>query len=81
MKKLHDLRHHPFVVRLEGSVLGRLATAMLAANMRDRALSIAGQAFIALVPLPVVMATIASASKGQAVADWLIGRFELEAVG
>ena len=62
---------------LQHSLVGRIVTALLQINLRDRALTLAGQAFLALVPLLIVLAVLVSSADGQAVADWLVGRFSL----
>jgi membrane protein len=58
-------------------LVSRVLRALLAVNLRDRALMLAGQAFIALIPLMIILATIASTADAQAVADWLVDRFSL----
>ncbi|MGH3460236.1 MAG: YhjD/YihY/BrkB family envelope integrity protein [Kribbellaceae bacterium] len=68
---------HPLVRRVKDSVAGRIVFALLEIRLYDRALTIAGQAFIALVPLMIVLATLLSSADAAAVADWLISRFDL----
>ena len=46
-------------------------------EFRDRVLMLAGQAFMALVPLLVVSATVVSAADGQGLADYFFRRFGL----
>lgn len=46
-------------------------------EFRDRVLMLAGQAFIALVPLLIVTATIMTSSDGQGLADYFIRKFGL----
>ena len=58
--------------------LGRLAWAMYEVRLRDRALTLAGQAFIALVPLLVVIASWLGSTGGEALGDYLVRSFELE---
>lgn len=55
----------------------RAVRAHLSVDVRDRVLMLAGQAFIALVPLLVVTATIMTSSDGQGLADYFIGKFDL----
>lgn len=57
---------------------GQLLFALFDLSMRDRALTLAGQAFIAVVPLVIVLATWLSASDGRAIGDWLVSHFGLE---
>jgi membrane protein len=82
MKGLAEWRADPRVRRVEQALettrVGRLAMALVRGNLRDKALTLAGQAFIALVPLLIVLATMASNSDSAAVATWLIDRFGLE---
>jgi hypothetical protein len=47
---------HPLVRRVENSLVGRIIVAAIEIRLYDRALTIAGQAFIALVPLLIVVA-------------------------
>lgn len=61
----------------QNSLLGRIVQALLQVNLRDRALTLAGQAFIALVPLLIVVAMLVGSSGGKAVADWFVSRFGL----
>jgi membrane protein len=68
---------HPTFLRLRATRPGQLATSLYEINLRDRALTLAGQAFIALVPLLIVLATAASGSDGKALADYLIDKFHL----
>ncbi|WP_433158324.1 YhjD/YihY/BrkB family envelope integrity protein [Kribbella sp. CA-247076] len=62
---------------VENSILWRIVVAALEIRLYDRALTIAGKAFIALVPLLIVLATLLSTSDSQAIGNWLIGKFEL----
>jgi membrane protein len=82
VKSLAHWRADPRVRRveegLESTRVGRLAMALARGNLRDKALTLAGQAFIALVPLLIVLATMASSSDSTAVGNWLIDRFGLE---
>jgi membrane protein len=74
-------REHPRVRQVERwvqrSLLWRIVVAIIEIRLYDRALTIAGQAFIALVPLMIVLATLLSSSDAAAVGDWLIRRFSL----
>lgn len=65
------------VDRLRPTPAGQLATALYEIQLRDRALTLAGQAFISLVPLMVVLATWISNADGAAVSGWLVDRFDL----
>ncbi|MEV0283086.1 MULTISPECIES: YhjD/YihY/BrkB family envelope integrity protein [unclassified Kribbella] len=62
---------------VQGSIVWRIVIAALQIRLYDRALSIAGKAFIALVPLLIVVATLLSTSDAEAVANWMITRFGL----
>lgn len=81
MKTLAQWRADPRVRRvevgLETTRVGRLAMALVRGNLRDKALTLAGQAFIALVPLLIVLATLASSSGTEGMAGWLVDRFGL----
>ncbi|MEV0799493.1 YhjD/YihY/BrkB family envelope integrity protein [Kribbella sp. NPDC050281] len=72
---------HPLVLRVvrivRQSVVWRIVVAAIEIRFYDRALTLAGQAFIALIPLLVVLATWFSSSDSLAVGDWLIERFSL----
>jgi membrane protein len=57
--------------------MGRCVRDFVAVRGIDRALVIASQAFTALVPLVLLVATLAPADRGDVVADALIGRFRL----
>jgi membrane protein len=72
-----ELLNHPLVERARNSFVGRIVMALLEVRLYERALTLAGQAFIALVPLLIVLATLLSSSDSEAVGDWLIDRFEL----
>lgn len=63
---------------VENSIIWRIVVATLEIRLYDRALTIAGKAFIALVPLLIVAATILSASDSQAIGSWLITKFQLD---
>ncbi|MFC4784025.1 YihY/virulence factor BrkB family protein [Nocardioides sp. MAHUQ-72] len=82
MKGLAEWRADPRLRHLESTLestrVGRLVLALYRGNLRDRALNLAGQAFVALVPLLIVLATMASSSDSTAVGTWLIDRFGLE---
>ncbi|QYJ04829.1 YihY/virulence factor BrkB family protein [Nocardioides panacisoli] len=56
---------------------GQLLVALREVQLRDRALTLAGQAFIALVPLLIVVASWIGTTGGAEVAEWLVDRFEL----
>jgi membrane protein len=72
---------HPQVRRVvrwvQKSLLGRIVVASLEIRLYDRALTLAGQAFIALVPLLILVATLLSGSGAVALGDWLVNRFAL----
>lgn len=72
---------HPLVLRVvrivRQSVVWRIVVASIEIRFYDRALTLAGQAFIALIPLLVVLATWFSSSDSLAVGDWVIDRFSL----
>lgn len=77
-------RQHPWVVRgrrlydeLLETPLGQLLVALREVQLRDRALTLAGQAFVALVPLLIVVASWIGTTGGTEVAEWLISRFQL----
>jgi membrane protein len=55
----------------------RCARGLLAVEARDRTFILAGQAFIALIPLMIVAATLTTASGGSTVAKYLVERYEL----
>lgn len=71
-------RTDPLLVAFLRTPLGKLARTLYEINLRDRALALAGQAFIALVPLFIVIATWLSAADGAAVGEWIIQHFALE---
>ncbi|MGW1347535.1 YhjD/YihY/BrkB family envelope integrity protein [Kribbella sp. NPDC002412] len=60
---------------VQGSIVWRIVIAALQIRLYDQALTLAGKAFIALVPLLIVIATFLSASDAEAVANWMIRRF------
>lgn len=62
---------------LRRRLVWRIVVAVLEIRLYDRALTLAGQAFIALVPLLIVVATLLTGSGALALGDWLIGRFAL----
>lgn len=70
-------RGQPWVRALEASLVGRVLAALFRVGLKDRALSLAGQAFMALVPMVVVLATVASSSGAQAVGTWLVEEYGL----
>lgn len=77
-------RQHPVVRRLEATYeelldtpLGHLALALREVRLRDRALTLAGQAFIALVPLLLVLAGWIGSAGGEGLAATLVDRFRL----
>ena len=59
-------------------VLVRILRVALTVDVRDRVLIIAGQSFIALVPLLIIIATLLSPSDGVEVADQMTERLHLE---
>jgi membrane protein len=65
------------VQRIQKSIVWRIVVAAIEIRLYDRALTIAGQAFIALVPLLIVLATLLRSSDAAAIGDWLIDRFAL----
>jgi membrane protein len=56
---------------LHGTFVGRVVIRTIAIGGYDRALALAAQAFVALVPLLLVIATTAPAAARQAAATWL----------
>lgn len=72
---------HPLVLRVVGtvrrSIVWRIVVAAIEIRFYDRALTLAGQAFIALIPLMIVLATMVSSSNSLAIGDWVIERFSL----
>jgi len=70
-------KSHPLVERARTSLLWRIVVALYEINLRDRALTLAGQAFIALVPLLIVVATLVTRSDAIAAANFLIDKFAL----
>lgn len=58
----------------------RSLRAHLDVEFRDRVLMLAGQAFIAIVPLLVVGATLATSADGDGVATYLIDKFGLTGI-
>ncbi|GAA1479132.1 hypothetical protein GCM10009623_35780 [Nocardioides aestuarii] len=71
------LRARQLYDELVDTPLGQLFVALREVQLRDRALTLAGQAFIALVPLLIVVASWIGSTGGTEVASWLIARFEL----
>ncbi len=78
VSRLKALRQDPRVARLLATPGGRLVLALVDLSVRDRALTLAGQAFIALVPLGIVLATWLSAEDGRAIGRWLVTHFGLD---
>lgn len=74
------LRDDPRVASVLESRPGQLGVALYEINLKDRALMLAGQAFIALVPLLIVIATVTTSDDGLQVGNWLINRFSLTGV-
>ena len=70
-------RVRPVVERIRAGLIWRIVVATIEIRLYDRALTIAGQAFIALVPLLIVLATMLSSSDSLAVGQWIIRRFAL----
>jgi membrane protein len=64
--------------RHEHTVPVRLVRVFLAIEGRDRILMLAGQAFIALIPLLIVVATVSGAGGASSVGGYLVRRFELD---
>jgi membrane protein len=73
----HRWAHHPLVRRLRNSLVGRILAALFEIRVYDRALMVAGLAFIALVPLLIVVATLLSRSDSMLIGNWLIAKFAL----
>ena len=79
-------RSHPAVVdrvldvvhRYERTVPVRLVRVFLAVDGRDRVLMLAGQAFIAVIPLLIVVATVSGTGGASAVGSYLVARFDLD---
>lgn len=71
------LRFAPQIDWLMGTIPGRCLRLFLRIEGRDRILALAGQAFIALVPLLIVVATVTSSVDGAAIGDYLVRRFDL----
>jgi membrane protein len=65
-------------IREDDSLLVRIARTLVSVDARDRVLALAGQAFIALIPLVIVLATAFSSADGAAVGNFFVERFELE---
>jgi membrane protein len=65
------------VRRLQTSLVWRIVVAALEIRLYDRALTIAGQAFIALVPLLIVLASLFGSADSQAISNRLIEQFAL----
>ncbi|MGW7680538.1 YhjD/YihY/BrkB family envelope integrity protein [Kribbella sp. NPDC054772] len=61
----------------EQTVIGRTVAAALEIRVYDRALTLAGKAFVALVPLLIVLATLLSGSGALALADFIVTKFGL----
>ncbi len=59
-------------------VVVRCVRRLAAADARDRVLILAGQAFIALIPLGIVIASLSTHARGDAMASYLIKRFDLD---
>lgn len=70
-------RTDPLVLRVLATPPGRLGLSLYDLNVRERALTLAGQAFLALVPLAVVAATWFTAEDSEAVGDWIIDQYDL----
>jgi membrane protein len=65
-------------VRPDDPVVIRLVRVALSVEVRDRVLIIAGQAFIAVVPLMIIVATLFTPEDGLSVANTFIERFNLD---
>ncbi len=65
-------------IREDDPLLVRIARTLVSVDARDRVLALAGQAFIALIPLVIVLATAFSSTDGEAVGDFFVERFDLE---
>ncbi len=64
--------------RHAGTVPVRLLRLFLRIDGRDRVLMLAGQAFIAVIPLLIVVASFAGADGSSAVGGYLVRRFDLD---
>ncbi|MBS2940066.1 YihY/virulence factor BrkB family protein [Nocardioides sp. J2M5] len=64
--------------RFEHTVPVRLVRVFLAVDGRDRVLMLAGQAFIAVIPLLIVVATVSGTGGAGAVGGYLVDRFDLD---
>lgn len=64
--------------RFEHTVPVRLVRVFLAVDGRDRVLMLAGQAFIAVIPLLIVLATVSGTGGADAVGTYLVRRFDLD---
>ena len=64
--------------RFEHTVPVRLFRLFVAIDGRDRILMLAGQAFIAVIPLLIVVATLTGVGGTTSVGSYLVRRFELE---
>ena len=78
VQRLRDWRDEPRLVAFLQTPAGRLVHSLVDLGARDRALTLAGQAFIALVPLVIVLATWLSAEDSRAVGDWVVRHYGLE---
>jgi len=59
-------------------VVIRCVRRLASADARDRVLILAGQAFIALIPLGIVIGSLSTHRRGDAMASYLIRRFDLD---
>ncbi|GAB3014874.1 hypothetical protein GCM10011376_07070 [Nocardioides flavus (ex Wang et al. 2016)] len=64
--------------RFEHTVPVRLVRLFVAIDGRDRILMLAGQAFIAVIPLLIVVATVSGTGGSSAVGSYLVRRFSLD---
>lgn len=71
------LRYGPVTPRPDEGFWLRCLRGLLALDTWDRVLMIAGQGFVALVPLLIVTATFSSSADGEAVARHVIERLDL----
>lgn len=76
-RPVQRIQKSPSVQRIQKSIVWRIVVATIEIRPYDRALTIAGKAFIALVPLLIVLATLLSSSDAETIGHWLIDRFAL----
>lgn len=72
------VRVRELAARGEHTLPGRVLRVFLAIDGRDRVLMLAGQAFIAVIPLLIVVATVSGTGGADAVGSYLVRRFDLD---